>query len=74
MDEETEMKVTPYDEAKYLDTEEARQGYLESCREFGLDIDRANEAVERSRKLHGSRESSIISATGCSKAEKQNLL
>ena len=68
------MKVTPYDEAKYLDTEEARQGYLESCREFGLNIDRANDAVERSRKIHGSRESSIISATECSKAEKQNLL
>ena len=68
------MKVTPYDEAKYLDTEEARRGYLESCREFGLDIDRANEAVERSRKIHGNRKSSIISATECSKTEKQVLL
>ena len=68
------MKVTPYDEAKYLDTEEARQGYLESCREFWLDIDRANEAVERSRKIHGRRKSSIILSTECSKAEKQNFL
>ena len=68
------MKITPYDEANYLDTEEARQNYLESCHEFGLDTDRANEAVERSRKIHGSRQSSIISSTECSKTEKQNLL
>ena len=45
------MKTTPYDEAKYLDNEKIRQGYLDSCREFGLDMDQANEAVERSRKI-----------------------
>ena len=27
-----EMKIAPYDEAKYLDNEKVRQGYLDSCR------------------------------------------
>lgn len=67
------MKVTPYDEAEYLNTEEARQGYLDNCSEFQLDMERANEAVHRFRKIYGDSKSSIMSFVEFVKAKKQNL-
>ena len=67
------MKVTPNDEAEYLNTEEGRQGYLDNCSEFELDMERANEAVSRSRKIHGDSKSSILSFVEYVKAKMQNL-